>query len=249
MNTTAATFLTSLVLLAAFSCSTDLKAQDSPCDVVVPGQVFCDDFSDGDISDGVPVSWVRAFNSGQLAVVDESLLLTDNGNSAFATITETDNVTFTGTSIRTQVRIQQGDWIGVASRSNEALNRSYSGFVSADTAFIGVGGDLTILAETPVDFDVTQSDVTLQLDVFNDTVELWAWPSDQAMPSNPTLSSEGVGIPDGKIFLWTGSEFGGVGSGAFRYVQVATQPIPEPSTAILGLVSVLGLLTLRRRHS
>ena len=47
--------------------------------------VFLDDFGDGDITDGEPVSWVPAFGAGQLNVVDSSLVLTGS-DSAFATL-------------------------------------------------------------------------------------------------------------------------------------------------------------------
>ncbi len=101
-----------------------------------------------------------------------------------------------------------------------------------------------------MDFDVTEGDVTIQLDVFDDMIEFWAWPSDESMPLAPTVSSEGVGVPEGWVFLWTSNEFAPqVGSGLFRYVQLATQPIPEPSSGVLGLLGLLGLMRLRRRNN
>lgn len=108
-----------------------------------------------------------------------------------------------------------------------------------------------MLAQTPVDFDVSEEDVLIQLDVFEDTISFWAWPADEQMPDAPTLTAEGQSVASGRIFLWTGKSTAGPGTpveGAFRFVHLATASIPEPSSTLLAVFGWIGVVAISRRR-
>ena len=154
--------------------------------------------------------------------------------------------------MRSQVRLPKSDWIGLAARWDSSLDKSYSGFLSSSTAFIGIGGGgATILAQTAVDFDVSEEDVLIQLDVFEDTITFWAWPADEQMPDEPTLTAEGQSVASGRIFLWAGQSTVGPAlpvEGAFRFVHLATASIPEPSSTFLVVLGWIGVVAISRRR-
>ena len=68
------------VLMVLVCCGTSVFAQDDFCSVEVPGQVFCDDFSDGDAQDGMPVTWTERPNSGDYDATSGDYVLTPTTN-------------------------------------------------------------------------------------------------------------------------------------------------------------------------
>jgi RNA polymerase sigma factor (sigma-70 family) len=207
--------------------------------------IFRDDFADGNLTDGDPVRWTQAFGAGILSTSEEGLVLSTGNQPGTAFATPADRTITPGdVSIRTQVRLVDGAAIGVAVRWNEQINRSYLGFLTADQrALLMMGGSLDLLSDVPVNFDVSQEDAMIQLDVVGDQLKLWAWPAGQAMPSEPTLVTTDTLLDSGRIFLWVSEEPGVIDSaeGNFRFVEL--RAIPEPASApllVCGLAGVVG---------
>jgi hypothetical protein len=89
------------------------------------------------------------------------------------------------------------------------------------------------------------------LDVIGNILSFWAWPAGQRMPDQPLFSGEDplnrstfgfTGVSAG----WGDARFAD-SSGIFRYVQVDTQSIPEPTSFVLSLIGSLGLHFFSRR--
>ncbi len=236
-------YIASILVIAVLSV-VESYGQVESCAISVPGQIFCDDFEDGNIVDGAPVSWTKLW-TGEVDVEEGSLRLTNGGRQAFTTIVEDDeNVQFADTSLCAEVRLNESELIGVAVRWNEGLDRSYGGMVSADRAALVIGGSLDVIGEASIDVDVTQQDVMIQLDVFGDNLEFWAWPVGTPMPPTPTLVAQNNEVSDGKMFLWTGtgdddSEL--TADGSFRFVRAATQPIRDARAGDFDGNSVLNV--------
>jgi hypothetical protein len=92
----------------------------------------------------------------------------------------------------------------------------------------------------------------MQLDVTGKEVSFWAWRHNEAMPSQPLVSYPNDSLQSGGIRLWVVSEdFNGAGEGQaaaeFRFVQVADMHIPEPSTAVLCVFGMMGLVAWPRK--
>lgn len=203
-------------------------AQADECSVAVPGQVFCDDFQDGRLLDSAPRSWFPAFGPETLVRAESESLALSGTNAAGASIGgPSSDVIFEGTSLRTQVRLRDGPVVGAAVRWNDIEDISYFTFLSEDEVGIGLGGNIVILERKPVDFNVAETDVLIQLDAFDDEISLWAWPADEPMPSEPTLTAPGVGVSEGRFFLWTSynDDTPAPVAADFRFVQLATQSI------------------------
>lgn len=221
--------------LSVVSASQKASCQDSEfCRVPVPDEVFCDDFSDGSLADGQPVSWRTL--SGQTSLRDDSLVISRQ-IPGFPRVTVSPAPTLSDISIRSQIRLPQGGQIGFATRTGAVGPRGdYGGFLWGDRAVVGIGGSNSeVFADAPFEFDYTTEDTLIQFDVFDDHLQFWAWPAGETMPSEPLVSAVNDELSEGGFYLWAsvGDSGDSETTGMFRFVQVATQPIrplSEPST-------------------
>jgi RNA polymerase sigma factor (sigma-70 family) len=217
------------------------------------GTILLDDFSDGSATDGTPANWAPLPGRGTQRVENESLVITARSPSFPTSRLIAPQTTYSDISVRSQVRVIEGESIGIAVRFNEnAVRDSYAGLVQTDgTAIIGIGGVGQVLAQTAIDLDPSAEDVNIQFDVIGDQLSFWVWSVGEMRPLEPTISAVDDTISAGQLFLWTGqAPNGALGTpmtGAFRYVQISTTsiPIPEPSTATLSLLGICGLLGAR----
>lgn len=90
----------------------------------------------------------------------------------------------------------------------------------------------------------------LRFDVIGDRVSFWAWRPAEEMPELPLVSFridtdllEDSAVSVGVLT----DQFNPTMEAIYRDVQVETVSIPEPSSAILCLTSLVGILRLRRR--
>ena len=236
-----------IMTLAAASClSISCFAQDDPCKVPVPGQLFCDDFSDGNPRDGDPVTWV---SGASMVAVDESLVISGQG----FLYADVNGIFLDDSSLRTQANLSAGRFLGVSVREvNNSAN--YFGYVDQVdmVAAIGIGGDDAVIFDSvPFEFDMT-NDVMLQLDAIGNQISFWAWSPDEAMPKDPLVTASDDTLRSGEIYVWaSNTDINGVSLGPasseFRFVSVAGAHIPEPSSVLLMFLGMGYMFACRRR--
>ena len=212
---------------------------------------FFDDFDNGSATDGTPVNWMPfvALSDGVYSVEQESLVLRPNAASR-PLVSIAGGVMTTDVSIRAQVRAS-GDSAGTA---------LFARFVGGDHAYQGgidTRGEVYIgwndgaanfnyLGQVFTDLRPNHDDVVLQFDVFGESLKLFAWRPGEPKPVVPTVSVIDKRFPDaGNVALLHHPR--GIGSGAFRFVQVAETPIPEPATVALGSLGAVALASFAFR--
>jgi RNA polymerase sigma factor (sigma-70 family) len=221
------------------------------------GPFFLDDFEDGSVTDGAPVTWTvdPQLNGGTHVVQDGSYVLTPDTIDDYpnANISEIDVIpgeaSFSQVSLRSVVRLlgpQNEFIIGLAGRST----RDEAG--KQNTALFGVvrpSGELRIgaynvqqnkderwMGTYPFTSSLETRDLNLQLDIFADSAALTAWEVGTPRPPTPQIFI--ADLPDylpskGGIAMWTAQVLTSpVVPVAFRYFEAA--PVPEPSVAFLS---------------
>lgn len=239
----------SLSLIVLACCLTEVAAQ-GPC-LNIASTVFCDDFSDGNHTDGTPANWQLMTNLGTLGTADSTggdLILTQpNTDPQVAYAGEV----LTDMSIRSQFRQVEGSGpIAVMGRLNPAGRTAYQGGIDTkDNTIYLVRNDnptATLLNSKTTDLNPNIEDIVLQLDVIGDDLSLYAWRAGEAMPAEPSLTRSikgGYSSGVAAVLIDAPTRH----SAAFRHVQVATTSIPEPCSSVLCLFGALGLLAFRRR--
>lgn len=221
--------------------------------------VFLDDFSDGSATDGNPARW-EAFYSTLNATSGDVVLSGGNrplGWLPYAIATNLgngQNPKFADTSIRTQLRLIRGSALGFGVRLDgshwERANGYYAYLDENMRAEIGVsGGDGVSRGTLLTDLNPKEEDVVMQLDAIGNAIDFRVWRPNESMPTEPLLSFTDGSIRSGNVFLWVDNYGGSPDADAlFRYVHVATTPIPEPSSTMLaGLAFAAALVSTRRR--
>ena len=162
-----------ICLLVAFvsSIPSSLYSQD--------GYYFFDDFQDGDIQDDDPALWNRGgWDRGTLRLEPMNVFIDDCGGDGCSLGLRADGqwARYTDVSFRLRGRMLEGPGsIGIWGRSLDA--RVYFGFVNTRGEF-GVGDTLAGIhsrERLPIDFDITEEDFVLKLDIIGDEISASAW--------------------------------------------------------------------------
>ena len=239
---------------------------------VFAGFIFEDTFADGEFADGMPVTWtpdpakagIYQSSPGQL-VIQNSPGPRDHVIAALREVHE-------DTSLRVNVRVTGTNWAaGVASRSRETPDGFGGGYFATAGHFPGFGGSFLgvgragISAEEDVSFtavngapafrlpfDIRNTETTIQLDVFGDRIQAWAWPAGEDMPLEPAFDVRDSGVtgPGFPVLTLVQAVPGGAATGeaSFSYVGMASHSIPEPSTSVLSSIALVALVVQRRRR-
>jgi RNA polymerase sigma factor (sigma-70 family) len=219
--------------------------------------VLFDDFNDGAATDGSPWSW-RPWDEGGVGngVFDAStgdFVLTPNADVPLGAILNP-SVNLTNLSIRTQVR-NTGSGDATVQGTGMIV---HADFANPNWAFfdcgIGTNGNLYIvshgpnidLAETQTNLRPLEEDVVLQLDLIGNSLRLFAWRLGEPMPAQPQVQATSNLHASGSIGIYYNPPTGN-GTGTFRFVHIATAPIPEPSSIALGSLGALALAGLAFR--
>lgn len=232
---------------------------------------FYDDFEDGSVVDGSPVTWNETYppwNTGTREVIDGSYVLTPGFDAIRSNYWENDSnvegLVFRDFSIRTQARVlgtENGVAIGFNARDTHPQSpdgqtgRNIYAWLGTDGSMeIGLGvnnATASILATLQSNLRPTDEDVILRMDVFGESVKLWAWPADDARPTSPQLAVNLPGRPPtpfntaGQVGIWNGQVDVDLSDTmvpvAFRYVEV----VPEPSTLPMAALAAAGLVVVR----
>jgi hypothetical protein len=208
------------------------------------GMVFFDDFDDGNAGDGMPVTWVPGSGTWDASSGDYV------ATGSLPRVSRVTDHVLGDTSVRAQARVVGNVEAGLLVR-RKMFKRGYAGVIRPDgsMAIARVDGAVPVaLGSAVVPFNPLDQDVMLQFDAIGDTLSLWAWPVGQPMPNEPQIVAFDNTYAEGPVGLISAG-FAAVPSDSttFRFVQVADAHIvPEPSTFVLMILGVCGLLYARR---
>ena len=243
------------------------------------GFIFEDNFDDGSFDDGMPVTWMPETSfPGSYDASSGDLVLANDANTDLSqglSIRVMDEV-HRNVSVRANVTLAGttgSDWAGaITVRAMPGENGAFpTAYYFASVAYSPAFGGSILIAGKPgnelgpneffrtvdgtaayvLPYDVRQVESTLQLDVIENQISVWAWPAGQPMPNSPAFSVtddtvDGAGNIN--LNLAVGANPTGNGQATFSYVGVANHHIPEPSTAALGSLALFALaMRLRRR--
>lgn len=209
-------------------------------------EILFDDFNDGDVTDGMPISWaeIPPFD-GDLDATSGDLVLTPFVSSSLqTTVVTTLGINASDVSIRARARISDAPsllgTVSLMARSDRGNYTSYFGGIIQDgTVFIDRDGTgpTTSLVETETDLRPVEEDVMIQLDVFGSTLEMWAWRAGEQIPSEPLLTlTDSVYSDGGEVGFYYAaldSSLQDLGRGTFRHIRVSDTHIPEPASLML----------------
>jgi hypothetical protein len=232
--------------------------------------VFYDDFSDGSVTndvpvdrDGSPVIWTEIPTRDGYDASSGDYVLTPTFDTEDLSSTVVD-ITLEDTSIRTQVRTSKSNGtVAVVARVQEPLlfpgSSGYFGAIEyrpdlgGTVLYLGRangGGNNTFLGGSPllVPFDVRMEDAVIQLDVIGNELKLWGWKAGDPMPGQPQLTATDNTYSAGPMRIFSDAD--GLNVSTFRYVHVADShiPIPEPTALLLAMLGMAGPCCYRRRR-
>ncbi|MEZ6097980.1 MAG: PEP-CTERM sorting domain-containing protein [Pirellulaceae bacterium] len=229
-------------------------AQDQACGLPVPGRLFCDDFNDGSISDGIPGTWLPGASPGGLRDASSGDFVVTHSASMSTYVQELNGVR--DLSIRTKFNLPNtsrggADELNLWARSPlpPAVDdpAAYVGGINVDGVIYIVyfSGDRvsTVLRSASTSIDPVNNDVFLQFDIFGNELSLTAWQDGSAKPSSPQLVARDNRLREGGQVGFSFSPMGGTDSATLRYFEV----VPEPSSILLLGLS-LTVFTVRRRR-
>ena len=220
---------------------------------------FRDDFINPDPGnpDREPVSWGDGpGGTTNVAIEGGNLLISnDPGMLAQAFV---DPVDFSAENVAVQSQFRLVDGTNVGLFVQTTAGDSFFGHVAASTHPFGpslaglIDGQLGNFimqdsARARVDFDVLQEDVVMRVEALGNDLKMWVWPANEPMPSSPTAFATTNRVPGDVVGLLVDDvDRNGPASAVFRYFEATI--IPEPTTAMLGVASFLGLVAWRRRE-
>ncbi len=228
-------------------------AQEGICAGSVLNEVFCDDFSDGDHTDGMPVTWEFAPGLGVTGIADSSsgdLVITQPNRDPQVMYTSFQSLA--DMSIQSRIRQVDGSGpIAVYGRLDVANLTGYQGGIDTNNGTLYLGRNdspsPSTLVSAPTDLNPSTEDIILQLDILGDELSLFAWRATDPKPETPALTATDDLYDSGFAALLIDAP--AQHSVSFSYVRVATSSIPEPGSFLLLTGSVLGLVAMRPRAS
>ena len=231
--------------------------------------VFFDDFSDGSVTNDVPLDWngnpviwtERPNSNGDYDATSGDYVFTSTTTTEDFLVSDVLDNTLPDFSIRTQVRTSASNggafvlarvqavpsigsyFGGLEYKQNRGGTVLFLGQVNADGTFTFFEdfGDFPVLP-----FDVRTEDGVLQLDVFGNELKLWGWKAGDPMPDQPQLTATDSTYSEGTMRI--AGETTNNNITTFRYVHVADSHIPEPTSILLAMFGMAGTCCYRRRR-
>ena len=212
------------------------------CGNLRAGPTFRDDFSDGDVQDGAPVSWGWDDDGlGERLVTPEGFrlvpsLVSNPAMRPWAVVLDDEgkDALYAGNvTIRMQLRMDSpSDWgnTGVLFRAARAGNDYMAGII-LNQLFLGrfYNGTWTVLSQPTIPgFSPTGQDIIIEIDVtdFTDAtgqrmsrLEVYCWFPGQTKPAQPQISAVDGTLAQGTIVLYAERC-----SVTFRWVEVVAEP-------------------------
>jgi hypothetical protein len=216
-----------LALLMALLCG-NLQAQQA-------GPSFFDDFSDGDLTDGLPVNWAP-FDEGP------------SGHSG-AMVANPDGTYYTYRDVSISAQIKRisdhsnGEWVsGLLCRWNEpGPTGGYWIEVRPPNRFWFGHRDRYILRSATLPFDVDETELIIRVDAVGDQLKAWCWPADEPMPREPQISFVDSVAPEGPMGFYYSNRGG---EAIYRWVKVESLDVPSVDFNGDGTVDIDDLLRI-----
>jgi hypothetical protein len=181
---------------------------------------FSDDFTNLDATnpEREPVTWRSVFG-GNIAIESGDLIVQRASGLAGALV---DGFTAQDISVATQFRILQGTDAGIGIRTTgSTVSDCYFGNLDvANGAGLFRCGPIPFGDSVPVNFDPTQEDAAMRLDVVGDQLRLWVWPADESQPEQPLATAHDSALSEGGVGVYVNPDFGGSTEAVFRFVNV-----------------------------
>ena len=180
------------------------------------GPDFFDDFSDGDMTDGLPVNWIY---SADPSVGTEGFAAADLDGTFYI---------YRDLSISAQIkRISDhtnSEWVsGFVCRWTDGPTGGYWIEVRPPNRFLFGHRDRYILRSAALPFNVDETELIIRVDAVGDELKAWCWPADEPMPEEPQISLIDDVAPEGYVSIYWSSRGG---QAIYRWVKVVSLEAP-----------------------
>jgi hypothetical protein len=219
-------------------------------------EYFIDTFDDGDAQDAMPAVWLPGGSPGGKREVVDGWLVHESGGVNMSTYVREclDNLEchYDDVSLRTSFRVDSGRLTDVTlfARSLSSPNGTlYGGVDTSGNAILAmnIDAEVVFLEQVPTGLDPITQEISLQFDVYESQMSVWAWPTGEARPESP---SAGAIVPDRfpNDTGWVGFLYrpSGAGTVSFDYFESAAA-VPEPCSSVALLLGSLALFACRRK--
>ena len=186
-----------------------------------------DTFDDGNLHDDSPVSWF-----GSARAENGDLVLSGTGSNIVNASPHVDQTV--GWSIQAQARLGGSYFFGLMDDARNVGGRFSNGWSGLDdSGTVWIGEVFQRHESVSTDLRPTDEDVMLQLDSFDDTFRVWAWPPSEPRPDEPLLERSMSLLGDSGPTLWVRNPSGGSVDATFRWVHFSTEKsLPDPGSAV-----------------
>lgn len=205
------------------------------------GAGWSDDFEDGSVTDGNPVTWGQdlfgAF-PGDYVVQDGDYRLSwaDNGLDGDTQVTWVDSMSFTDSYIRTQGIILPGSLPEQVGGNLAILGRLDTNTVSAYILYADAGNNLglqvsfggavsDLVPNVDLPFNAA-SEIILELNIIGDQLHGYAWQPGQPKPAEPQITATDASFASGKAGL-AYQEDDDSTIGVYRYAMAQDTPFDD----------------------
>ncbi len=215
-----------IALLMALLCG-NLQAQQT-------GPSFFDDFSDGNMTDGVPVNWIFGEDPG--------------GGTEGYTAADPDGAYYIYRDVSISVQIKRisdhtnNQWVsGFVCRWSDGPTGGYWIEVRPPNRFWFGHRDRYVLRSATLPFDVDETELIIRVDAVGDQLKAWCWPADEPMPEEPQISLVDDVAPEGTIGTYASTQGGQT---IYRWVKVVSLDVPIVDFNGNGQVDIKDLLKM-----
>jgi hypothetical protein len=198
------------------------------------GQFFFDDFSDGNMTDGVPVNWVFGEDPG--------------GGTEGYTAADPDGAYYIYRDVSISVQIKRisdhtnNQWVsGFVCRWSDGPTGGYWIEVRPPNRFWFGHRDRYVLRSATLPFDVDETELIIRVDAVGDELKAWCWSADEPMPEEPQISFVDNVAPEGVVGFYYSPRGG---QAIYRWVKVDSLEVPIVDFNGNGKVDIKDILKL-----
>ena len=196
------------------------------------GPYFFDDFSDGDMTDGLPVNWIFGEDTA--------------GGTEGYTAADPDGAYYIYRDVSISVQIKRisdhtnNQWVsGFVCRWSDGPTGGYWIEVRPPNRFLFGHRDRYILRSATLPFNVDEMELIIRVDAVGDQLKAWCWPADEPMPQEPQISLVDNVTPEGPVGFYYSSRGG---EAIYRWVKVDSLEVPIVDFNGNGKVDIKDLL-------